>query len=71
MSIQGNTSLMLLDIDSYHPHYERLKSIEKQIQSGANLTKQLLGYASKGRYEVKPTNLNQIVEETSRIFGRT
>jgi len=71
MSIQGNTSLMLMDIDSYHPHYERLKSIEKQIQSGANLTSQLLGYASKGRYEVKPTNLNQIVEETSRTFGRT
>ena len=71
MNIQGNTSLMLMDIDSYHPHYERLKSIEKQIQGGANLTRQLLGYASKGRYEVKPTNLNQIVEETSTTFGRT
>ena len=71
MNIQGNTSLMLMDIDSYHPHYERLKSIEKQIQGGANLTRQLLGYASKGRYEVKPTNLNQIIEETSRTFGRT
>ena len=71
MNIQGNTSLMLMDIDSYHPHYERLKSIEKQIQGGANLTRQLLGYASKGRYEVKPTNLNQIIEETSTTFGRT
>jgi two-component system cell cycle sensor histidine kinase/response regulator CckA len=71
MGIQGNTSLMLMDIDSYHPHYEMLKSIEKQIKSGVNLTRQLLGYASKGRYEVKPTNLNQIVEETSRTFGRT
>ncbi|MBW1938211.1 MAG: PAS domain S-box protein [Deltaproteobacteria bacterium] len=71
MSIQGNTSLMLMDIDSYHPHYERLKSIEKQIKGGVNLTRQLLGCASKGRYEVKPTNLNQIVEETSKTFGRT
>jgi two-component system, cell cycle sensor histidine kinase and response regulator CckA len=71
MGIQGNTSLMLMDIDSSHPHYEMLKSIEKQIKSGVNLTRQLLGYASKGRYEVKPINLNQIVEETSRTFGRT
>ncbi len=71
MSFQGNTSLMLMDIDSHHPHYEMLKSIEKQIKSGVNLTSQLLGYASKGRYEVKPTNLNQMVEETSMTFGRT
>ena len=71
MSFQGNTSLMLMDIDSYHPHYEMLKSIEKQIKSGVNLTSQLLGYASKGMYEVKPTNLNQMVEETSMTFGRT
>jgi len=53
------------------PHYEMLKSIEKQTQSGVHLTRQLLGYASKGRYEVRPINLNQIVEETSRTFGRT
>ncbi|MCJ7615865.1 MAG: PAS domain S-box protein, partial [Desulfobacterales bacterium] len=71
MGIQGNVSLMLMDIDSYHPHYERLESIEKQVQSGAKLTSQLLGYARKGRYEVRPTNLNQIVEETSMTFGRT
>jgi len=71
MGIQGNTSLMLMDIDSSHLHYEMLKSIEKQVKSGVNLTRQLLGYASKGRYEVKPINLNQIVEETSRTFGRT
>jgi len=71
MSIQGNASLMLMDIDSHHPHYEMLKIIEKQIQSGAMLTSQLLGYASKGMYEVKPTNLNQMVEETSMAFGRT
>lgn len=71
MGIQGDTSLMLMDIDSHQPHYERLKNIEKQIKSGVDLTSQLLGYASKGMYEVKPTNLNQMVEETSRTFGRT
>jgi putative methionine-R-sulfoxide reductase with GAF domain len=29
MGIQGNTSLMLLDIDSFHPHHDRLKNIER------------------------------------------
>jgi len=71
MGIQGNISLMLMDIDSTHDHYERLKNIEKQVQSGARLTSHLLGYARKGRYEVKPVDLNQLAEETSGTFGRT
>ena len=71
MGIQGYASLMLLGIDSSHPHYNRLKGIKKQVQSGAKLTRQLLGYARKGRYEVKPISLNKLVEETSDTFGRT
>ncbi len=71
MVVQGNVSLMLKDLDSSHPHYERLTSIEKQVSSGARLTDQLLGYARGGRYEVIPIDLNQVVYETSNTFGRT
>ncbi len=71
MGIQGSVSLMLADIDSTHPYYERLKKIEKQIQSGARLTSHLLGYARKGKYEVKPVDLNQMLKEASETFGRT
>jgi PAS domain S-box-containing protein len=70
MGIQGNVSLMLMEVDGTHAHYERLKSIEKQIQSGARLTSHLLGYARKGKYEVAPVDLNHLVEETSHTFGR-
>jgi two-component system cell cycle sensor histidine kinase/response regulator CckA len=70
MAIQGNTSLMLFNIDSSHPNYEALKNIEKQVKNGAELTLQLLGYARKGKYEVKPISLNQLVEETGDTFGR-
>lgn len=71
MVIQGNISLMLLDIDPSHPHYEMLKNVENQVQSGSKLTGQLLGYARKGRYEIKPLYLNQLLEEISEAFGRT
>ncbi len=71
MVIQGNVSVMLMDIESGHPFHERLKDIEKKVKSGAKLTSQLLGYARKGRYEVKAVDLNQLVEETSQMFGRT
>ncbi len=70
-TILGNTSLLLYDIDNTHPHYEPLKNIEQQIKRGAELTTQLLGYARKGKYSVKPVNLNQIVEESATAFGRT
>jgi len=71
MGIQGNASLVLLGIDSTHPHYEKLKHIEEQVQSGADLTKQLLGFARGGKYDVRRTNLNELIEKSSHIFGRT
>jgi PAS domain S-box-containing protein len=71
MGIQGHASLMLFDVDPDHPHYRRLKNIEEQVMSGANLTKQLLGFARRGMYEVRTVNINKIIEETSEMFGRT
>ncbi len=71
MGIQGYASLILLNTDPAHPHFEKLKAIESQVQSGANLTKQLLGYARSGQYEVKPTDLNDLIRKTTNIFGRT
>ncbi len=71
MGIIGNASIMLLDIDSSHPFHKNLKNIEKMIKSGSQVTKQLLGYAREGRYEVKPISLNRLVKETSDTFGTT
>jgi signal transduction histidine kinase len=71
MGIQGHASLMLLHSDSDHPHFERLKGIEDMVRRGADLTRQLLGFARGGKYEVKTTNLNELVEKTSEMFGRT
>jgi CheY-like chemotaxis protein/nitrogen-specific signal transduction histidine kinase len=71
MGLQGNASLMLLDADPNHPFYQRLKNMETLIQSGADLTRKLLGFARKGRYEVQETDLNELLKKTSDLFGRT
>jgi PAS domain S-box-containing protein len=71
MGIQGYISLTKLDLKADHPHYERLQKIEEQIISGAHLTRQLLGFARGGKYEVKPTDLNYLLKTSSDIFGRT
>jgi CheY-like chemotaxis protein len=57
-------------VNEDQPHHERLRNIERQVQSGARLTSLLLGYARKGKYEVKPFSLNQLVEQTAYTFGR-
>ncbi len=71
MGMQGNVSLMLLNTDPGHPNYKKLKTIEQHVQSGAELTSQLLGFARGGKYEVKPTDLNSLIRKTSEILGRT
>jgi PAS domain S-box-containing protein len=71
MGILGNASLMLLDTDSTHPHYESLKSIEKLVKSGSELTSHTLGYAREGKYEIKLFSLSQLVIETSNTFAVT
>ncbi|MGD2187057.1 MAG: PAS domain S-box protein [Desulfobacterales bacterium] len=71
MNIQGNTSLMLFEIENDHPFFEPLKKIEKQVKSGAQLTRQMLGYARKGKFNVKSVDLNQILDESADTFGRT
>ena len=71
MGIQGRTSLMLLETDTHHPHFEHLKGLEEYIKSASDLTKQLLAFARGGKYEVIPTDLNEIIRKGSEMFGRT
>jgi len=71
MGILGRTSLISADVDSFHPHTEHLKEIEKYVKSAADLTKQLLGFARGGRYVVKPTELNELIKNQNQMFGRT
>jgi two-component system cell cycle sensor histidine kinase/response regulator CckA len=71
MGIQGYVSLLLLSSDPNHSNYDKLKAIESQVQSGADLTRQILGYARGGRYEVKPIDMNDLIGRTAVLFGRT
>jgi PAS domain S-box-containing protein len=71
MGIQGNASVMMLDIQPEHTLYENIKSIQRCVKSGSNLTKQLLGFARGGKYIVKPTYMNEVLNRTAHIFGRT
>ncbi len=71
MAIQGNASLALTKIEPTHSAHDKLKNITTYVQDAAGLTKQLLGFARGGKYEVKATDLNILVDKTTQMFGRT
>lgn len=70
MGIQGYTSLMLADPEISPRNNTRLMHIEEHIQSGAELTRQLLGFARGGKYDLKSSDLNQLIKKTAAMFGR-
>ncbi len=69
MGIQGNASIIMMNMDSNHPFYKHLKNIESLVSTGSKLTNQLLGYARGGRFEIKPIDLNILIKETTDTFG--
>jgi len=71
MGIQGRTSLMLSEVDTRHPFHEHLEGIESYVKNAVDLTRQILGFARGGKYEVKPTDLNDLIQTQNRMFGRT
>ncbi len=71
MGIQGNISVMMLDLEPSSDMVENVRSIQECVQSGAKLTRQLLGFARGGKYLAEPTDPNEIVRSTADMFGRT
>ena len=71
MGILGNVSLMLSDAGTASHNVERLRNIEQYILNGSDLTRQLLGFARGGKYEVLPTDINDLVNRSLIMFGRT
>jgi two-component system, cell cycle sensor histidine kinase and response regulator CckA len=71
MGIQGRSSLMSISMDPSHSNIEHIKAIEECIRRATGLTKQLLGFARRGKYEVNPIDINELVLNSATMFSRT
>ncbi|MBI9088820.1 MAG: cache domain-containing protein [Desulfobacterium sp.] len=69
MGIQGCAAMVLRKMGDAHPYGEKLKAIQDHVQDGAGLTKQLLGFAREGNYEVKPVDLKELIAHSIHLFG--
>jgi two-component system cell cycle sensor histidine kinase/response regulator CckA len=69
--IIGRVSLSLRHTPEDDPRYRHLKDIQDIVGSAANLTGQLLGFARGGKYDVTPTDINELIKNQVEMFGRT
>lgn len=70
MGIQGRISLMMMDKNTFDSDYEHLKATERYIKNAVELTRDLLGFAREGNCKVRPTDLNLLIKNENKMFGR-
>ncbi len=68
VGILGNASLALLDLPAESPVRHSVSEIEQAAQRAAELTRQLLAYAGKGRFVVEPVDCSQVVREMTALL---
>ncbi|MBU2489780.1 MAG: response regulator [Proteobacteria bacterium] len=71
MGIQGYASIMLLTTPAGDENFERAERIQRLVDSAARLARQLLGVARGGRYDARPSDLNDLIVKSATMFGET
>jgi signal transduction histidine kinase len=69
--IRGNAELLGVNLDVSHLDRPHLDAIIRCADSGAGLTRQLLGFARRGQVEIVPTDANELVERCVAVLRRT
>lgn len=67
--ILGNTALIRIDEQKGLKITDRLQKIESIIDSAAQMTQQLLGYARGGKYKIDQIDINKIIRSSADTFG--
>ncbi|MCG8615969.1 MAG: response regulator [Desulfobacterales bacterium] len=71
MGIQGYASLVKAGFDRESKAYRRLASIDEYVNNGAEMARQLLGFAQKNCHEDCKLNMNYLLKMSAKMFGRT
>jgi PAS domain S-box-containing protein len=68
MAVLGNADLALRQLGPASPARSFLQGIQTASCRAAELCRQMLAYAGKGRFVVEPLNLNDVVEEMTSML---
>jgi nitrogen-specific signal transduction histidine kinase/ActR/RegA family two-component response regulator len=69
-AILGCVDMAIMDMDESNPALKDLKEIQASAQRAAELTKQLLLFSRKQPMRFLPINLNEIVDDLSKMLHR-
>jgi len=64
----GHLSLIQHMLKPSDPSYARIQRIEEHVQSANRLTKQLLGLAHGGKYEVTVLDVNRLIRDSVEML---
>jgi PAS domain S-box-containing protein len=70
-AILGGLSALDHDLGEASPHHNEILEMMAMVERGSNLSRQLLGFSCRGKYDVKPLNLGRVVQKTAALFGRS
>ena len=68
VAILGNAGLALMDLSEDAAAREKVVEIERAAVRASELTDQMLAYAGKSKFDIKPINLNNLVEEMGHLL---
>jgi two-component system cell cycle sensor histidine kinase/response regulator CckA len=71
MGIQGYASLVKSGFEKNSDEFKRLANIDEYVASGAEMARQLLGFAQKNSHEECMINLNYLLKMSIKLFART
>ena len=66
--MMGNVSLAKIRMPADHPSVKNLDRTMTAVERAATLTKQMLAYSGKGRFQVIAVNLVKVVQEHLNLF---
>ncbi len=71
LGVLGSAELAIDNIAVESPAYEDVKSIEQAAKKAADLCRQMLAYAGKGRFVVEAVDLNDVIHDMSSLLETT
>ncbi|MBT3379232.1 MAG: response regulator [Lentisphaerae bacterium] len=69
--ILGEANMLTFEYPPDSAAHKAAKSIELAATRGADLTRQLMGFARRGKYRVEPVSLHATIQEVVSLLGRT
>ena len=69
-AIMGYSEMAMMALPEDHPEQKHLEIINESGQRAAALTRQILAFSRKQTLEIKPTNMNEIIDSISKMLHR-